>query len=131
MGEDPSEHELQGELDLPPRKRTANRSERRGGDVGRWRPEVRVVQDVEELRPELQRHAFARRDPETLVYPEVPLPEVQTAQSIAAEASKRRAGGRHRECSAVPVLVDHGSSAEAFGIPDQVRALLSHAAPFS
>src|SRR5581483_1713133 len=96
-------HELQRKLDLPRGEGGSNRAERGTGDVGRRRAEIGMVQDVEELRPELQRHAFARRNPEILVDPHIPLPEVWAAEGIPANVTKRCAGRRNRECRFVPV----------------------------
>ena len=62
-----SEEQFQSELNLPRGKRRTNGSERRTGDVGTGPPEVGVVQEIEELRPELQGQAFACRNLETLV----------------------------------------------------------------
>jgi hypothetical protein len=59
------ENQLQGELALPRRVGGAYGPEGGTGGLGVRYPEVRVVQNVEELRPELQPRLFA--DPEVLV----------------------------------------------------------------
>jgi hypothetical protein len=48
-----SEHQLQGELNLPRRISAAYRAERRVGDVAVRQIEVGAVQYIEELTPEL------------------------------------------------------------------------------
>jgi hypothetical protein len=60
-----SEHQLQSELDLPRRIRGANGSESRAGGLGVRNAEIRVIEDVKELRPELQLGLFA--DAEVLI----------------------------------------------------------------
>src|ERR1035438_5315114 len=59
------EDQLQGELALSRRVGAADGPEGGTGGLGVRYPEVRVVQNVEELRPELQAGLFA--DPEVLV----------------------------------------------------------------
>src|SRR5579885_1332194 len=102
----PLKHELQGELNLPRRKRGSNRSKTGIGDIRRRRPEVRVVQNVEELRAELQGHSFARGDPEVLVHSHIPLPEIGAAERVAAHVAERRGSRRNRESGFVEVLGD-------------------------
>src|SRR2546427_12038002 len=57
-----SEDELQPELDLAGIKRLLRQAEGRVAQVSNWRIEVRVVEQVEEFRPELDAEAFAHRD---------------------------------------------------------------------
>src|SRR2546423_2948750 len=88
--------QLQRELDLPRRIRLLDRPER--GTVGNVRvhirTEIRVVQDIEKLRPELQGHAFAERKSEVLVDAQVPLPEARPAQRVPSQVAERRARRR-------------------------------------
>ena len=89
-----SEHQLQRELALPRRERRADGTE---GGIGGFRvryPEIRVVQDVEELRPELQPGLFANL--EVLVNRAIPLVEVGCAERIAADI--RRMARWRAEC---------------------------------
>ena len=67
------EHQLQGELALPRRVGGADGPEGGTGRLSVRYPEVRVVQNVEELRPELQPRLFA--DAEVLVDGKIPLIE--------------------------------------------------------
>src|SRR5664280_2162417 len=85
-----SEHQLQRELDLPRRIGAADGPERRIGDVAGGRPEVRAVQQIEELRAELHGHAFAHRDLKALVHTQVPLPEVCHAECVPSHVAIRR-----------------------------------------
>ncbi len=63
--------------------------ERADGAVERRRrvDEVRPVEDVEDLRPELKPHALGERD--ALVEDEVGLPEAGAAQCVAREVAER------------------------------------------
>src|SRR3954453_2693778 len=74
------EHQLQRELNLPGWIGAADSAEGGVGNVGIRQAEIRAIQNVEELRTELERHAFARRNPEALVHADVPLPETWSAQ---------------------------------------------------
>src|ERR1019366_7786406 len=81
------ENQLQGELALPRRVGGAYGPEGGTGGLGVRYPEVRVVQNVEELRPELQPRLFA--DPEVLVDGKIPLIEVGSAERIPADIAVR------------------------------------------
>src|ERR1035438_6353744 len=107
------EHQLQRELALPRRESRADGAK---GGVGGFRvryPEIRVVQNVEELGPELQPGLFA--DLEVLVNRAVPLVEVGSAERIASHIAKWLAGGRSAECVAGEKSVQHGGTALADG----------------
>src|SRR5579859_3214426 len=51
-------HQLQRKLDLPRRINSPNRPECRIGNIGVRPDKVRVIQNIEELRPELYSHSF-------------------------------------------------------------------------
>src|SRR5580693_3055045 len=52
------EHKLQAYLTNARIARAGNHSEVAGGEVARWIVELRVIEDVEELRAELNERAF-------------------------------------------------------------------------
>src|ERR1035441_10225033 len=108
-----SKNQLQRKLALPRRIARADGPE---GGTGRLRvryPEVRVVQNVEELRPEL--HPGLIADAEVLVDGKVPLVELGSSERIAADIAVRRAGRRRGECVTGEIGVQHGGAALARG----------------
>src|SRR5271157_23858 len=114
------ENHLQRELDLPRREGGANGPE---GGIGSLRvryAEIRVIQEVEELRPELQVGALAKV--EVLVDRKVPLVEIGCAERIAADISVGRTGGRRAECVPGEKGVQHGRAALADGAAGHIGA---------
>src|SRR5664280_698948 len=77
------ENQLQRKLALPRRVAGADGPEGGAGGLRVRYPEVRVVQNVEELRPEL--HPGLIADAEVLVDGKVPLIEVGSTERIAAD----------------------------------------------
>src|SRR5208283_5824002 len=61
-----------------------------GSKVVRWIPEVRVVQDVEEIAAELKRKSF--RESELAAQRNVPLRGAETAKGVASEIALCRGG---------------------------------------
>src|SRR5262249_24462610 len=98
------EEQLECELNLTTRIRGANRPESCVGSSGVRNAQVSVLQEVKELRAELQPEAFANR--ERLVRGEVPLHEVRRAESVAAEVAEGCACRRRCERVAGEVAVD-------------------------
>src|ERR1035438_6878089 len=81
------ENQLQRKLTLPRRIARADGPE---GGTGRLRvrySEIRVVQNIEELRPEL--HPGLISNPEVLVHGKIPLVEVRSAERIPADIPVR------------------------------------------
>src|SRR5579871_4014732 len=76
-----SEQQLQSELNLAGRIRRANRTERCIRSSGIGHAEIRVVQQIEELRAELQPHTLV--NPERLIRRKVPHLESRCAEGIA------------------------------------------------
>src|ERR1039457_7030227 len=115
-----SEDQLQGELDPPRGIGGADGAEGGTGGLGVRYPEIRVVRNVEELRPELQPDLF--HDPEVLVDREIPLIEVGGAERISADIPVRRAGRRCSECVPGEIGIQHGGAALDDGTAGYVGA---------
>jgi len=76
------EVKLQSQLPDPGLSRPGHLSKTTRGQVARRVAELRVVEDVEELRPELCRHSL--RDPRGLVEGEIPVVQTGTVEIVAA-----------------------------------------------
>src|SRR5215813_4887161 len=76
------EQELQRELNQPWRLRRLNVVEGRRTDITIRQPEVRVVQDVEKLRPELER--FVLGYPDILERREIPVLEGRSDRDVSS-----------------------------------------------
>src|ERR1035438_3199580 len=115
-------------LALQPRIASADGPE---GGPGRLRvrnSKIRVVQNVEELRPEL--HPGLISNPEVLVHGKIPLVEVGSAERIAADIPVRRAGRRRGECVTGEIGVQHrraalaGRAAADVGAQERLAAIV-------
>src|SRR6185436_18211548 len=97
--------QLEPELELPRIVGRGDRAERAGAAVAVRRAEVRVVQEIERLEPELELHGPA--DGERLRRGQIDLPELRPPHAVAAGVAERLARtGRHADARRVEPLRD-------------------------
>src|SRR5690242_8158414 len=80
------EQELQRQLNDSTRQSLVDLAKRRRADVVVREPEIRVVNDVKELRSELEAHGFAYRD--ILEQREIPLLKRRPGHDVAARVAE-------------------------------------------
>src|SRR5690242_2352717 len=114
-----SEYQLQCELPLPGRVCRTDRAEGGARDLRVRNAEIGVVQNVEELRPELQPRPLP--NVEVLVDGEIPLVELGRTKRIAPHIAERRVGRRNRECVAREIRVQHRRAALVHPVTAYVR----------
>src|SRR5581483_5159829 len=79
-----------------------HRSEQWVGNIAHWLVEVRMIQDVEEVRADSQRSAFPLRNVEVLRHREIGVEESRSAELVAAlvqEAERRNGNAGEVTCN--------------------------------